>query len=103
MCGPKMQGVLSYAYCTSVPVYWVTCEHIRLHFAHVTCLLPQVAIAKMDEKVRDHVNILNNHKYTTVKKQKKKEELQTQYNQMRKDASEAEATDAGESDEAQVS
>lgn len=60
-----------------------------------------VAIVKMDEKVRDNVNILNNLRYQTVKRAKRLEELQTQYDQMVKDASNAVATDAGESKEAQ--
>ena len=61
-----------------------------------------VAIVKMDEKVRDRVNVLNNLKYQSVKKQKRLEELETQQGQMDKDASNAEATDSGESEEAQV-
>lgn len=60
-----------------------------------------VAIAKMDEKVRDQVNVLNNLKYQTVKKQKKLEDLQTKHKQMVTDASEAVATDAGDSEDAQ--
>ena len=56
----------------------------------------------MDEKVRDRVNVLNNMKYKTVSLQKKNEALNTKYDQMVKDASDAVATDAGESEEAQV-
>ena len=56
----------------------------------------------MDEKVRDRVNVLNNMKYKTVSLQKKNESLNTKYDQMVKDASDAVATDAGESEEAQV-
>lgn len=55
----------------------------------------------MDEKVRDKVNILNNMRYKTVKQQKRLEELTTQYNQMVKDSSDAVATDAGDSNDAQ--
>ena len=56
----------------------------------------------MDAKVRDKVNVLNNARYQTSVLQKKMESLQTQYNQMVKDASDAAATDAGESTDAQV-
>ena len=61
----------------------------------------KVAIEKMDEKLRDKVNILNNLRYKTVKQQKRLEELCTQYDQMQKDSSDAMATDAGDSDDAQ--
>jgi hypothetical protein len=61
-----------------------------------------VAIVKMDEKVRDRVNVLNNLKYQTTKYQKRLEELQTQNGQMAKDSQDAAETDAGESEEAQV-
>lgn len=56
----------------------------------------------MDDKVRDQVNKLNLMIYKTTTKQKRLEELQTQYNQMVKDSSDAVATDAGDSDDAQV-
>lgn len=56
----------------------------------------------MDEKVRDRVNVLNSLKYRSVQKQKRLEELQTSYNQMEKDASDAVATDAGDSEDSQV-
>ncbi len=62
----------------------------------------QVAIVKMDEKVRDQVNKLNLMKYKTTAKEKRLEELKTQYDQMVKDSSDAVSTDAGESDDAQV-
>ena len=50
----------------------------------------------------DTVKRLNALRHQTASKQKKLEELQTQYNQMMKDASEAVATDKGESADAQV-
>ena len=56
----------------------------------------------MDFKVCDTVKRLNALRHQTASKQKKLEELQTQYNQMMKDASEAVATDKGESADAQV-
>ena len=56
----------------------------------------------MDEKVRDRMNVLNSLKYRSVQKQKRLEELQTQYDQMQKDASDAVATDSGDSEDAQV-
>jgi len=62
-----------------------------------------VAILKMDEKVRDRVNVLNNLKYQSTKYQKRLEELQTQHGQMAKDSEDAADTDAGESEEAQRS
>ncbi|KAK2155197.1 hypothetical protein LSH36_246g02041 [Paralvinella palmiformis] len=60
-----------------------------------------VAIVKMDEKVRDRINILNLLRYETVKKQKRVEELKTQYEQVEKETEAAVETDAGESEEAQ--
>ena len=56
----------------------------------------------MDEKVCDAQKKLDLEKYKTSKKMAQLEELQTQYNQMQKDASDAVATDAGESEEAEV-
>lgn len=56
----------------------------------------------MDFKVCDTVKRLNALRHQTASKQKKLEELQTEYNQMQKDASEAVATDKGESGDAQV-
>ena len=56
----------------------------------------------MDEKVCDSQKKLDMEKYKTSKKMAQLEELQTQYNQMQKDAAEAVATDAGESAEAEV-
>ena len=62
----------------------------------------QVAVVKMDEKVRDRVNILNKHRDKRIKLQKKLEELRTKYDEQTKDAEEAAMTDAGESAAAQV-
>lgn len=59
------------------------------------------AITVMDYKVCDTVKRLNALRHQTATKQKKLEDLQTQYNQMQKDASEAVATDKGESADAQ--
>lgn len=59
------------------------------------------AITVMDFKVCDTVKRLNALRHQTACKQKKLEDLQTQYNQMMKDASEAIATDKGESQDAQ--
>lgn len=59
------------------------------------------AITVMDYKVCDTVKRLNALRHQTVSKQKKLEALQTQYNQMQKDASEAVAMDKGESADAQ--
>ncbi|XP_064616243.1 outer dynein arm-docking complex subunit 3-like [Liolophura sinensis] len=59
------------------------------------------AITVMDHKVCDTLKHLNALKHQTATKQKKLEQLQTQYNQMVKDASEAVATDNGESEDAQ--
>lgn len=60
------------------------------------------AITIMDFKVCDTVKRLNALRHQTASKQKKLEELQTEYNQMQKDASEAVATDKGESGDAQT-
>ena len=57
---------------------------------------------RMDEKVCDAQKKLDLEKYKTSKKMAQLEELQTQYNQMQKDAAEAVATDAGKSAEAEV-
>ncbi|XP_052790334.1 outer dynein arm-docking complex subunit 3-like [Mya arenaria] len=59
------------------------------------------AITVMDYKVCDTVKRLNALRHQTATKQKKLEDLQTQYNQMQQDASEAVATDKGESSDAQ--
>lgn len=59
------------------------------------------AMTVMDYKVCDTVKRLNALRHQTATKQKKLEDLQTQYNQMQKDASEAVATDKGESSDAQ--
>lgn len=56
----------------------------------------------MDYKVCDTVKRLNALRHQTATKQKRLEDLQTQYNQMQKDASDAVATDKGESADAQV-
>lgn len=56
----------------------------------------------MDEKVCDRMNVLNNLRYKTAQLQKKLEEKETQHDQMVKDSENAKATDAGESEEAQV-
>lgn len=62
----------------------------------------QQAITVMDYKVCDTVKRLNALRHQTATKQKKLEDLQTQYGQMQKDASDAVATDKGESADAQV-
>lgn len=59
------------------------------------------AIVIFDHKVCDTVKRSNHENHKTVRKQKRLEELQTQYNQMNKDASDAAATDKGESEDAQ--
>ncbi len=56
----------------------------------------------MDEKVCDAQKRLDLEKYKTSKKLQELEELQTEYNQMVKDASDAVATDSGDSEEAEV-
>lgn len=62
----------------------------------------QAAIMVMDHKVCDSIKKLNAEKHKTAMKQKKLEDLQTRYAQMVKDASDAVASDAGESESAQV-
>ena len=62
---------------------------------------PQQAITIFDHKVCDTVKRSNAMNHITVSKQKRLEELQTQYNQMVKDSSDAVATDKGESADAQ--
>ena len=57
---------------------------------------------KMDEKVRDRVNILNKHRDKRVKLTRRLEKLRTKYDEQVKDAEEAAATDIGESVAAQV-
>ncbi|KAL8618412.1 hypothetical protein ACOMHN_050180 [Nucella lapillus] len=59
------------------------------------------AITIFDHKVCDTVKRSNYMNHKTVQKQKKLEELQTQYNQMVKDASNAVSTDKGDSVDAQ--
>lgn len=59
------------------------------------------AITIFDHKVCDTVKRSNAMNHKTVQKQKKLEELQTQYNQMVKDASDAVSTDKGDSADAQ--
>jgi hypothetical protein len=56
----------------------------------------------MDHKVCDTVKRLNALRHQTATKQKRLEDLQTQYGQMQKDASEAVNTDKGQSADAQV-
>lgn len=56
----------------------------------------------MDYKVCDTVKRLNALRHVSASKQKKCEELQTQYDQMVQDSSEAVATDKGDSADAQV-
>ncbi|XP_067940120.1 outer dynein arm-docking complex subunit 3-like [Watersipora subatra] len=58
------------------------------------------AIKVQDQKLSDQIKRLNQLKHATAAKQKKVEGLQTMYNSMVKDASEAVATDAGESEDA---
>ena len=57
----------------------------------------------MDYKLCDTKKKLNALRHITATKQKKLEELKLQYDQMKKDASDAVATDSGESEDAQVS
>ncbi|XP_060602544.1 outer dynein arm-docking complex subunit 3-like isoform X2 [Ruditapes philippinarum] len=59
------------------------------------------AITVMDHKVCDTVKRLNALRHQTATKQKRLEDLQTQYGQMQKDASEAVNTDKGQSADAQ--
>lgn len=56
----------------------------------------------MDHKVCDTMKRLNALKHQTAQKQKRLEKLQTEYQQMVDDSSEAVATDKGESKDAQV-
>lgn len=60
----------------------------------------ETAIVIVDQKKGDHMKRLNALKHENAVKQKKLEELQTQYDQMLKDAEEAVKTDAGESETA---
>lgn len=55
-----------------------------------------------DHKVCDTIKLLNNKRHITAQKQKKLEELQTQYDQLVKDSEDAVNTDKGESADAQV-
>lgn len=59
------------------------------------------AITVMDHKVCDTMKRLNALKHQTAQKQKRLEKLQTEYQQMVDDSSEAVATDKGESKDAQ--
>ncbi|XP_064649660.1 outer dynein arm-docking complex subunit 3-like isoform X2 [Lineus longissimus] len=59
------------------------------------------AIVTMDHKLCDTKKKLNALRHVTATKQKKLEELRIQYDQMKKDASDAVATDSGESEDAQ--
>ena len=56
----------------------------------------------MDYKVCDTVKRLNALRHQSATKQKRLEDIQTTHNQMQKDASDAVATDKGESVDAQV-
>ncbi|XP_062570536.1 outer dynein arm-docking complex subunit 3-like [Saccostrea cucullata] len=60
------------------------------------------AITVMDYKVCDTMKRLNALKHQTAEKQKRLEKLQTEYQQMVDDSSEAVATDKGESKDAQT-
>ncbi|KAL5012564.1 hypothetical protein ScPMuIL_011115 [Solemya velum] len=60
------------------------------------------AISLMDHKVCDTAKRLNAIRHQTTTKQKKLDIIQTQYDQMVKDSSEAVATDKGESADAQT-
>merc|ERR1711976_285158 len=55
----------------------------------------------MGEKVSDRKKKVDLMRHETARKQKKLEELQTQYNQMVNDADDAVKTDAGESEAAE--
>lgn len=55
-----------------------------------------------DHKVCDTIKLLNNKRHITAQKQKKLEELQTQYDQLVRDSEDAVNTDKGESADAQV-
>ncbi|XP_048773506.1 outer dynein arm-docking complex subunit 3-like [Ostrea edulis] len=59
------------------------------------------AITVMDHKVCDTMKRLNSMKHQSAQKQKRLEKLQTEYQQMVDDSSEAVATDKGESKDAQ--
>ncbi|CAL1533535.1 unnamed protein product [Lymnaea stagnalis] len=60
------------------------------------------AITIFDHKVCDSMKQLNAKKHVTARKQKKLEELQTQYNQMVKDSADAVNTEKGDSADAQT-
>uniref|UniRef100_A0A0B6ZZD7 ODAD1 central coiled coil region domain-containing protein n=1 Tax=Arion vulgaris TaxID=1028688 RepID=A0A0B6ZZD7_9EUPU len=62
----------------------------------------QQAIVIFDHKVCDSMKLLNSKRHITARKQKKLEELQTQYDQMMKDSSEMVNTEKGESADAQT-
>ncbi|RUS91204.1 hypothetical protein EGW08_001010 [Elysia chlorotica] len=57
------------------------------------------AIVILDHKVCDSMKQLNARRHVTARKQKRLEELQTQYDQMCKDSSDAVSTDKGDSTE----
>ncbi|KAH9507494.1 hypothetical protein Btru_051293 [Bulinus truncatus] len=59
------------------------------------------AITIFDHKVCDSIKLLNAKRHVTAKKQKRLDELQTQYNQMVQDSSDAVNTDKGDSEDAQ--
>ncbi|KAK3732532.1 hypothetical protein RRG08_030732 [Elysia crispata] len=60
------------------------------------------AIVILDHKVCDSMKQLNSKRHVTARKQKRLEELQTQYDQMCKDSSDAVSTDKGDSADAQA-
>ncbi|GFS08612.1 coiled-coil domain-containing protein 151-like [Elysia marginata] len=60
------------------------------------------AIVILDHKVCDSMKQLNAKRHITARKQKRLEELQTQYDQMCKDSSDAVSTDKGDSTDAQA-
>jgi len=62
----------------------------------------QQAIVIFDHKVCDSMKRLNSKRHATARKQKRLEELQTEYDQMVKDSSDAVSTDKGDSQDAQV-
>lgn len=76
---------------------------IATHYSvTVTYYNLQQAITVMDHKVCDTMKRLNSMKHQSAQKQKRLEKLQTEYQQMVDDSSEAVATDKGESKDAQV-
>ncbi|XP_013080325.2 outer dynein arm-docking complex subunit 3-like [Biomphalaria glabrata] len=60
------------------------------------------AITIFDHKVCDSIKLLNHKRHQTARKEKRLAELETQYEQMKKDSSDAVKTDKGDSEEAQT-